>query len=116
MMELLQEAEGKGNSKTIDDICDEVLGVKPGYIPGLGHGSKPRGNKASMAEIQKLQDALNRSESRNAMLESEVQSMHETLNAHTELFKKLMPMGSTGSSNSPTQRYNLVCLYFASTM
>ncbi|KAK8480918.1 hypothetical protein V6N11_025360 [Hibiscus sabdariffa] len=36
--------------KTIDDIMDEVLGTRSGYIPGLGYGPKP--NKKVQVQIE----------------------------------------------------------------
>ncbi|KAG1365070.1 hypothetical protein COCNU_12G000700 [Cocos nucifera] len=41
MQRLLAESEAEGNSMTIDEICNKVLGACSGYIRGLRHGPKP---------------------------------------------------------------------------
>ncbi|KAG1331580.1 hypothetical protein COCNU_02G015480 [Cocos nucifera] len=61
MMELqAQSSEEGSHALTQDQIYDTVLGTRPGYVCGLGHGSKPVGSsfrtralKSSNKELRK---------------------------------------------------------------
>ncbi|GMI89456.1 hypothetical protein HRI_002614900 [Hibiscus trionum] len=56
MVELQSTSVEEGvEPKTVDDIADEVLGTRSGYIPGLGYGPKPnkRNLSADTIELQK---------------------------------------------------------------
>ncbi|GMJ10728.1 hypothetical protein HRI_004742000 [Hibiscus trionum] len=51
--------------KTIDDIVDEVLGTRSGYIPGLGYGPKPDKKKSSANTIDLEKRLKNKEEELN---------------------------------------------------
>ena len=58
-MELLEKSKEEGNALSPDEICDQVLGTRSGYIKGLGYGPKPKGKGInSNAKIQKLEENL----------------------------------------------------------
>ncbi|KAL4279094.1 hypothetical protein GQ457_03G015270 [Hibiscus cannabinus] len=49
MVELQSTPVEEGSEpKTTDDIVDEVLGTRSGYIPGLGYGPKPKKNQVQI--------------------------------------------------------------------
>lgn len=59
MMELLEKSEEEGNTLSPDEICDQVLGTRSGYIKGLGYGPKPKGKGInSNVKIRKLEENL----------------------------------------------------------
>ena len=45
--------------KSIDNIVDEVLGTRSGYIKGIGYGPKPSSN-ISKANLVDLEESLKR--------------------------------------------------------
>ncbi|XP_050219177.1 uncharacterized protein LOC126669688 [Mercurialis annua] len=47
---------------TTDEICDKVLGVRSGYIKGLGYGPKPKRTYTSNSRIQELEESLKASQ------------------------------------------------------
>ncbi|KAK8597211.1 hypothetical protein V6N12_065687 [Hibiscus sabdariffa] len=52
--------------KTIDDIMDEVLGTRLGYIPGLDYGPKPNKKSSSVYRIDLEKRLKNKEEELNA--------------------------------------------------
>ncbi|OIT29738.1 hypothetical protein A4A49_27513, partial [Nicotiana attenuata] len=48
------------NPMTIDEIVDNVLGTRSGYIKGLGYGPKPSTTTATKRRTAELEDALRR--------------------------------------------------------
>ena len=44
--------------KSIDNIVDEVLGTRSGYIKGLGYGPKPSSSSRSKASAVDLEVSL----------------------------------------------------------
>ena len=58
-MELLEKYKEEGNALSPNEICDQVLGTRSGYIKVLGYGPKPKGKGInSNAKIQKLEENL----------------------------------------------------------
>lgn len=55
MIQMQNEPPKDGEEpKTVDQIMHEVLGVRSGYIPGLGYGPKPSKASSSRAiEVEK---------------------------------------------------------------
>ncbi|KAK9045790.1 hypothetical protein V6N11_051698 [Hibiscus sabdariffa] len=54
MVELQSTPVEEGSDpKTTDDIVDEVLGTRSGYIPGLGYGPKPKKIKCKYNRLRK---------------------------------------------------------------
>uniref|UniRef100_A0A5B6ZEX1 Uncharacterized protein n=1 Tax=Davidia involucrata TaxID=16924 RepID=A0A5B6ZEX1_DAVIN len=78
-MVTLQWASEDSSPLTDDEICDRVLGNKPGYIQGLGHGKRPAASASSrhgtcqlrMDEAnRRVEDASRRAEEAEAMVQS----------------------------------------------
>ncbi|CAI0420845.1 unnamed protein product [Linum tenue] len=69
----MQELLTEGNM-TMDEICDTVLGVKPGYVSGLGHGPKPV-TTSSNKKIRSLEEALKQNEAEKNGWKSECQNL-----------------------------------------
>ncbi|OIT30430.1 hypothetical protein A4A49_36722 [Nicotiana attenuata] len=60
MSDLRARSIFKENSMTIDEIADNVLGTRSGYIKGLGYGPKPNTTKATKRRKTELEESLRR--------------------------------------------------------
>ncbi|KAK9031922.1 hypothetical protein V6N11_056208 [Hibiscus sabdariffa] len=86
MVELQSTPVEEGTEpKTIDDIMDEVLGTRSGYIPGLGYGPKPN-KKSSSADrinlgkrLKNKEDELNACKSNFEVLQTQMDAMRSAL-------------------------------------
>ena len=71
--------------KSIDNIVDEVLGTRSGYIKGLGYMPKPsssrsKANPVDLEEsLKKTQDELQQYKSTFEMFQSQIQAMKNAL-------------------------------------
>ncbi|KAI3833389.1 hypothetical protein MKX03_029586 [Papaver bracteatum] len=82
MLELRAEPTPEGSTPLTDaQICEEVLGVRSGYVKGLGHGyEKP--SSSSLEYNVELGEALRRAdeaEKRNKELEERVDEQNHTI-------------------------------------
>ncbi|GMJ10766.1 hypothetical protein HRI_004745800 [Hibiscus trionum] len=71
--------------KTIDDIVDEVLGTRSGYIPGLGYGPKPDKKKSSANTIDLEKRLKNKEEELNVY-----KSNFETIQTQMEAMRSAL--------------------------
>ncbi|PHT99468.1 hypothetical protein BC332_31663 [Capsicum chinense] len=60
-------------SMTIDEIVDDVLGTKSGYIKGLGYGPKPNTTRATESRTTELEDSLEKAKLEAASAQNELQ-------------------------------------------
>ncbi|OIT21756.1 hypothetical protein A4A49_52839 [Nicotiana attenuata] len=60
MRDLRARSVSEENPMTIDEIVDNVLGTRSGYIKGLGYGPKPSTTTATKRRTAELEDALRR--------------------------------------------------------
>ena len=67
--------------KSIDNIVDEVLGTRSGYIKGLGYGPKPSSSRSKVLEesLKKTQDELQQYKSTFEKFQSQIQAMTHAL-------------------------------------
>ncbi|KAK8519369.1 hypothetical protein V6N12_025408 [Hibiscus sabdariffa] len=85
MVELQSTSVEEGTEpKTIDNIVDEVLGTRSGYIPGLGYGPKPKKNSsANTIDLEKSlknkEDELNVYKSNFEMIQTQMEAMRSAL-------------------------------------
>ncbi|KAE8683480.1 hypothetical protein F3Y22_tig00111207pilonHSYRG00012 [Hibiscus syriacus] len=69
----------------IDDIMDEVLCTRPGYIPGLGYGPKPKKTNSitDTIELKKSfknkEDELNNYKSKFELIQTQMEAMRSAL-------------------------------------
>ncbi|OIT39101.1 hypothetical protein A4A49_61725, partial [Nicotiana attenuata] len=66
------------NSMTIDEIADNVLGTRSGYIKAIGYGPKPSTIKTTKRRTSELEDSLRRAKEDIAIAQHNLQ---EHLNA-----------------------------------
>ncbi|TYK22460.1 zinc finger protein ZPR1-like protein [Cucumis melo var. makuwa] len=53
MLEFQSQLTSEGSqSLSGNEICDQVLGRRPGYLKGLGWGPKPKARKTTSAHMQ----------------------------------------------------------------
>ncbi|KAJ0041108.1 hypothetical protein Pint_26732 [Pistacia integerrima] len=64
MIELKEKSSSDDKPLTADEICDQVLGTRSGYIKGLGYGLKPKKKAGPSLQIKRLADAFKESEDR----------------------------------------------------
>nr|XP_016498266.1 PREDICTED: uncharacterized protein LOC107817019 isoform X1 [Nicotiana tabacum] len=60
MRDLRARSVSEENPMTIDEIVDNVLGTRSGYIKGLGYGPKPNTTTTTKRRTTELEDALRR--------------------------------------------------------
>ncbi|KAE8666860.1 hypothetical protein F3Y22_tig00112488pilonHSYRG00026 [Hibiscus syriacus] len=78
-------AEEGAEPKNIDDIMDEVLGTRPGYILGLAYGPKPKkiNSSADTIELKKSlknkEDELNNYKSNFELIQTQLEAMRSAL-------------------------------------
>ncbi|KAK8493126.1 hypothetical protein V6N11_065306 [Hibiscus sabdariffa] len=69
--------------KTTDDIVDELLGTRPGYIPGLGYGPKPKKSSANKIDLEKSlknkEDKLNVYKANFEMIQTQMKDARSVL-------------------------------------
>ena len=51
MQELLKKSIEEGPRLSDDQICDEVLGSRPGYVKGLGFGLRPAASTSTTSTV-----------------------------------------------------------------
>lgn len=98
MQRLLAESEAEGNSMTVDEICNKVLGVCSGYIRGLGHGPKPHQASSSKFKVNQLEEQLKESRLENHQLKDDVHELRERLDQQGRLIEMLLAAQGQSSS------------------
>ena len=69
MQELLKKSIEEGPRLSDDQICDEVLGSRSGYVKGQGFGPRPAASTSTTPTItQQLQEKLHQSQEENSQL------------------------------------------------
>ncbi|KAK9043089.1 hypothetical protein V6N11_071440 [Hibiscus sabdariffa] len=91
--------------KTIDNIVDEVLGTRSGYIPGLGYGPKPKKNSsANTIDLEKSlknkEDELKVYKSNFEMIQTQMEAMRSALLAAGIQVPSLQFSASNDATNS----------------
>ena len=77
--------EEETEPKSIDNIMDEVLGTRSGYIKGLGYGPKPSSSRSKAnpvdleKSLKKTQDELQQYKSTFEKFQSQIQTMTNAL-------------------------------------
>ncbi|XP_039022926.1 uncharacterized protein LOC120155438 [Hibiscus syriacus] len=86
MVELQSTPTEEGaEPKNIDDIMDEVLGTRSGYIQGLRYGPKPKkaNSSADTIELKKSlknkEDELNNYKSNFELIQTQMEAMRSAL-------------------------------------
>ncbi|KAK9030443.1 hypothetical protein V6N11_031870 [Hibiscus sabdariffa] len=91
--------------KTIDNIVDEVLGTRSGYITGLGYGPKPKKNSsANTIDLEKSlknkEDELKVYKSNFEMIQTQMEAMRSALLAAEIQVPSLQFSASNDATNS----------------
>ncbi|KAI3967985.1 hypothetical protein MKW92_046557 [Papaver armeniacum] len=82
MLELRAAPTPEGSTPLTDaQICEQVLGVRSGYVKGLGHGyEKPSSSSMEYnAELGEVLRRANEAERRNKELEERVEEQNHTI-------------------------------------
>ena len=83
-------SEIEGNSMTVDEICDKVLGVRSRYIKGLGHGPKPQQASSSKFKLNQHEEQLKESRLENDKLKENVDKLRDRLDQQGHLIEMLL--------------------------
>lgn len=103
MIELKEKSSLDDKPLTVDEICDQVLGTRLGYIKGLGYGPKPKKKVRPSLQIKRLanslkefKDGFRESVERNVKYQEKVNE----LTLHLEHQEKMFEMW-LGTENHP---------------
>ena len=89
MQELLTKSTEEGGSLTASEICDRVLGIRSGYIKGLGYGPKPNTSTSTTNTLlQELQEKLKQSQAENSQLKDQIQDVMKKVESREALLAK----------------------------
>ena len=110
MQEKVRKATEEGKDINYDDICDEVLGSRFGYVKGLGYGPKPNASKCGHKQL--LNDLQEENSIWIERYEAEALENRKNrveLRKHSILLKKLLG-AKYDNYNESNHRYHTSCL------
>ncbi|KAL3368815.1 hypothetical protein AABB24_009567 [Solanum stoloniferum] len=70
----LKDLYTSGESSTIDEIVDTILGTKSGYIKGLGYVPKPNTTRSTQRRLTELEDSLKKAKQEAVSAQLELQN------------------------------------------
>ena len=110
MMELLEKSKEDGQTLSSNEICDQVLRTRLGYIKGLGYGPKPKGKgNNSNVKLRRLEEELKQKDvvictlsDKVDDLKNHLKNQEKTWEARLQRQERMLDLVLAGRSHSPT--------------